>query len=178
MAVEINKVASVNPTAQTPDAGSNQSLNQIIQMSLLSEINTELNNVGNEMKTRNEERGALRETITNMNNIYSYPSQKSGLMEAEVIIVTADEKNYLISQGISPEAFTDSHGQQSIKKDTLKRALDGKQETLAGFNSESELTAIKIQSLVDQRKNLTLLLSNLMSSENDTLMSIIRNLKG
>ena len=58
-----------------------------------------------------------------------------------------------------------------------QRLLDDSRKELAQLNSNSELTAIQIQSLVEQRKNALTLLSNLIAVNCSTLQSIIQNMK-
>jgi chromosome segregation ATPase len=63
------------------------------------------------------------------------------------------------------------------EKESLTAQLENKQEELAQLNSNSELTMIQVQSLMDQRKNAMTLLSNLISANNSTKQSIIQNMK-
>lgn len=53
--------------------------------------------------------------------------------------------------------------------------LDAK---LSDLNSISEMKMIKFQSLMDARKQAMMMLSNMISSDNQTKMSIIQNMKG
>lgn len=72
----------------------------------------------------------------------------------------------LAQSGLSDEA-----------KESLTAQISNKQEELAQLNSNSELTMIQVQSLMDQRKNALTLLSNLISVNTSTQMSIIQNMK-
>lgn len=59
--------------------------------------------------------------------------------------------------------------------DSMEQALDSK---LTDLNSTSEMKSIQFQSLMDARKQAMMMLSNLISSDNQTKMAIIQNLKG
>lgn len=72
----------------------------------------------------------------------------------------------LAQSGLSDEA-----------KESLTAQIENKQEELAQLNSNSELTMIQVQSLMDQRKNAMTLLSNMISVNTSTQMSIIQNMK-
>lgn len=68
-------------------------------------------------------------------------------------------------------------GLSDDEKESLTAQIENKQEELAQLNSNSELTMIQVQSLMDQRKNAMTLLSNLISVNNSTKQSIIQNMK-
>lgn len=68
-------------------------------------------------------------------------------------------------------------GLSDTEKEALTAEIDNKQEELAQLNSNSELTMIQVQSLMDQRKNAMTLLSNLISVNMNTQQSIIQNMK-
>ena len=69
------------------------------------------------------------------------------------------------------------NGPYAVNRQHLRGQIETREEDLASHNSNNELTMIRVQSLVDQRKNLFMLLSNLLASKNETLMGLVRNLK-
>lgn len=180
LSVQHSSIGNLSQSAIAAPSAQQEALSQVVQMTMLSDIDAELTQIGADMKAQTETRKEMREEIATISSIYAKPSSKDGLMGRETIAITAEERDYLISQGYPEKSFqeTESGSTYTVEKDALKTFIDNKQEALASSNSDAEMTALRIQSLVDQRKNLTLLLSNLMSAEHETLMSIIRNLKG
>jgi len=64
-----------------------------------------------------------------------------------------------------------------VSRDALEARLNAYQNKLDGTNEQSELTSLSLQSITNQRKIAFETLSNLVSKENETLTTIIRNLR-
>lgn len=67
--------------------------------------------------------------------------------------------------------------QRYITKDFLESMKESLENELTDLNSNTEMDSIKFQSLMDARKQSLLMLSNMISSDNQTKMSIINNMK-
>lgn len=93
--------------------------------------------------------------------------------ESEKTAIESLAQNY----GVDLTVKVSSDGQtviSSAQLQSLEEAVEGK---LADLNSTSELKLINFQSLMDSRKQAMMMLSNILSSNNNTMMSIIQNLK-
>lgn len=75
-------------------------------------------------------------------------------------------------------AIKDIEGQYAFPKDILTALADTCDKKVQDMNSNSELKMIQFQSLMDARKQALVQLSNMINSDNETLMEIIRNMKG
>lgn len=66
----------------------------------------------------------------------------------------------------------------AVPENLIQAVKDGLDSRLSDLNSTSELKLIHYQSLMDARKQAMLMLSNLISADNQTRLSVIQNLKG
>ncbi len=65
-----------------------------------------------------------------------------------------------------------------VEKEKLQQKIELLNQKLDGFNEQSELTSLQLQTLTNQRKVAFETLSNLIAKESETLTTIVRNLKG
>jgi len=80
--------------------------------------------------------------------------------------------------GTVTEGTDSSHANYYVSDDVIadiQAALDNK---LADLNSNSDIKMIGFQALMDARKQSLMMLSNMISSDNQTKMAILQNLKG
>lgn len=69
-------------------------------------------------------------------------------------------------------------GKTAVPKALLTALADTCDKKVQEMNTNSELKMIQFQSLMDARKQALLQLSNMINSDKETLMEIIRNMKG
>lgn len=156
---------------------SDQQLEQAISVSMVGDLNDQLAGISETMRQQLADKQIIRQDLSNLQSFNSRCIAKTSQGE-EAITVTDKEYSELVKKqpGFQFERIPDGSGYY-LKKDSLKNVIDGAQEKLASLNSNTEMTMLQIQSLVDQRKNALTMLSNLISARNETMMGIIRNLK-
>ncbi len=175
--VENTSVGKVR-LSDTPGGIKETDLEQTVGISLIADFNAQLSQLSSSMQEQLETKNSLRSDIGTLQAYSSRTTVKNSNGD-DAVIVTASEKDALINAGytgLSFEEKTDGTG-YALSKSSLTSCISIKQEELAGINSNSELSMLQIQSLVDQRKNALMLLSNLLASKNESLAGIIRNLK-
>lgn len=82
------------------------------------------------------------------------------------------------SAGIDTSAVAASGKSRAVAENVLQAVKDALDSKLSDLNSTSELKLIRYQGLMDARKQAMLMLSNMLSSDNQTRMAVIQNLKG
>ncbi|MDX1412110.1 MAG: hypothetical protein R3351_08120, partial [Nitrospirales bacterium] len=120
-----------------------------------------------------------------METIYGMKSNKEVLgIEGQSYVDLAPEEARILNVVHTATPQTDALGDvigYRLKEDQFTQAADGaikiREERLSELNSNGELTMLKIQSLVDQRKNALTLLSNLLRASNDVAQTIISNIR-
>lgn len=176
------KIQGGDPTP-APAAIQGQELEQLVGTSLLEDLNQQLADISNKMERELSDKQSLRQE---METIYSIKQNKE-VIEAEgkqYVDLTPNETSLLNLEDSAIPSIDDSGEVISyrISKDSFDAAAEGglhlREETLDQMNSNSELTMLKIQGLVDQRKNLLNLISNLMASTHSTAQAIIQNIRG
>lgn len=153
-------------------------LEQTIGISLLGDFNAQLTQIADGVRENLDQRRVIRGEITGLNSLASRQTVWTPYGE-EAVNITHEEYNALIKEGhegLQYQIMDDRSG-YLLKKKGLTELIESKGERLAGLNSDNELTVLQIQSLIDQRKQALTLLSNLMASKNESLMTIIRNIK-
>ncbi len=158
----------------TPGGVSETDLEKTIGISLLADYNQQLSNIA---QTMQENLNAKKEITTEVTQLQTIDSRESIDINGTTSIALSDDEAATLAKNYPDLAITQQEGVSYVSKDSLESVLSSKQEELSGLNSTSELLSMQIQSLVDQRKNAITMLSNLMASRNDTLMSIVRNIK-
>lgn len=158
----------------TPGGVSETELEQTIGISLLADYNQQLSNIA---QTMQENLNAKKELRTEVTGLQTIDSRESTDVSGTTSIALSDDEATSLAEKYPDLTITEQDGVSYVSKNSLETQISSKQEELSGLNSTSELLSLQIQSLVDQRKNAITILSNLMASRNDTLMSIVRNLK-
>src|SRR3990167_6879582 len=88
------------------------------------------------------------------------------------------KEDYETIQKINPEiAATATDTGYLVEKTSIEDLIKTGEDNLSQLTADAEIVSLQIQSLVDKRKNAITLFSGLLASKNETLMSIIRNLK-
>lgn len=165
-------------TLQTTGTASETDLENAIGVAQLADLNAQLSELASSMKEQLEAKQEIREELS---NLQSYDNRETATTPSgdEACEITVEEYEELQNSGYDTLQFVEKEDGSGyyLLKDGLETTINQKQEELAGLNSSSELMALQVQSLVDQRKNALTLLSNLYSGKNEILMNIIRNLK-
>lgn len=177
-AIQTNTV-SLSPLVNSSIPFDENALEQVVGFTLLSDLNQQLTQVATSMRDQLVAKESVRSTLSWIESLQGRQTQKS-LFGNDSVAITEQEKQKLLDLGFKNIKFssrTDGNSGFMVEKSSLTEAIDMKKEELAGLNSQTELVALQIQSLVDQRKNAMSLLSNLLASRNETIMGIIRNLK-
>lgn len=160
--------------ATTPGGISETELEKTVGVALLSDINTQLGNVAQTMKSNLNDRQALQSSLTGLQLISAKDS--TSINGTDYIELTADEyKNF---QKENPGAnLKEIDGKFYVARGSVNAIVQAKQEELAGLNTSGEMISLQVQSLVDQRSQSLAMLTNLMSSRHSSMMAIINNLK-
>lgn len=178
----INQTAFLNSVSAIPinaaKTTNEESLEQAVGLNLLGDLNQQLGEIAGVMKSQMTQRQAIRGDIESVQTFLTRPTQTLPSGETGVA-VTEVEKQALITLGFPKESLVPESGGRGYLAPTkaLNSLIETKKEQISGLNSNSEITMIQVQSLMDQRKNALSLISNLMASKNESLMGIIRNLK-
>lgn len=153
-------------------------LEQTLGLSLIADYDQQLGNISNLLQSQLNQKQEIRSEMDQLNSFY-LKDEIPDPFSRKSVVVTTEERDALMAKGYKNLQFTikDNGHTYYLTKESLKTTLEAKQEEMAGINSNSEITMLQVQTLVDQRKNSMLLLTNLMASRNDTLMNIIRNMK-
>lgn len=175
-----DNVSSIGPADSIP-IGDGE-IEDLANLSLLSEIDEEIRRMGALFREDHEQRAAINRDLSFLRGLESRTtSYTEAGGQREFITLSGPESERL--RQIDPELdvrFAGGgypNGPYAVNREQLRGVVETKEENLASHNSNSELMMIRIQSLVDQRKNLFMLLSNLLASKNEILTNIVRNLR-
>ncbi|EKD41502.1 MAG: hypothetical protein ACD_73C00690G0005 [uncultured bacterium] len=175
---QIYKAQEVTPIAPAETGvASSESINQVLMVNALGNIDEQIKGISQGLKGEMEQKTNLRNDLNYLNSLSL--KQQTVLADGTKAILLDDvslAKLNTISAG-SFAATTGADGKKYITADqmnALKETVSGKIQDL---NSGWEMKAIEMQSLMDQRKNMITMLSNIMAVNNETLMGIIRNFK-
>lgn len=160
----------------TPGAVSESDLENTVGINLLADYNQQLSDLSQVMRTQLEAKNSLSGDIGDLQLLAARDHTMSASGD-EVVLISEQEMVQLQDAKYDFD-FEPAYGEKYyLKVNLLETTITQKQEELSSMNSTSELTMLNVQSIMDQRKNAIMFLSNMMASKNDTLMNIIRNLK-
>lgn len=165
---------SISPPVGTGLGPDDMELEKTIGIALLADYNEQLAEIAGHMQSTLTSKKEKQAEIAALQMINARDSVEKG--GVAVIEITLEEYEKLKNQYPNLNIKTEN-GKNYVVKSSLESVIAGKQQELAGLNSSSEIVALQIQSVVDQRKQAVTTLSNLMSSRDETLMGIIRNMK-
>lgn len=179
--VQTKFLTAIPPQNSTPTVDGRE-LEQMVGVALLGDLNQQLADISANMERQVQEKQTLRGEIE---SIYSMKQNKEILtIEGQSYRDLSPEEAMLLNVTHSATPQTDENGDLTgyrIKEDSFQEATKAvvktRDERLSGLNSNSELTMLKIQSLIDQRKNALTLLSNLLAASNDVAQNIIGNIR-
>lgn len=175
MMTTIQNLEPANLLAVTgAEAITDTELEETIGVALIADYNKQLAGIAGEMQDNLNEKKSIRSELVSLQMIGTKDVSKIDGTQAYEL--TEDEANSL--RQTYPDVFLIEEAQTTaIGKDNLESLLAAKQQELANVNSNSEMIALQIQSVINQRKEAVLMLSNLVASRSETMMSIARNLK-
>lgn len=183
-----NRTTDVNSTSSaTGVAGATETeMDQVLGLSVVSDYDTQLAAIAQTMQDQLQQKQDIREEIMALNALYTQP-ETTGDDGQVYVDLTAEEVAQL---NLTPEQagqvyeVRDGNGNitgyrmlETDFKEVVDTAIENKQMELSQLNSNSELTMIQVQSLVEQRKNAMMLLSNLIAARMSSMQAIIQNMK-
>ncbi len=170
-------------TQQAGAATSGTELETLVATSLVGDLNQQLADISDQMKRQLEEKKGIRgelEAIYSLKrdapvqDIDGVKYVDLSAAQAQLLGVTqkamplASENGEVRSYRLKEEEFLEA----------AKSATELRESRLEGLNSNHELTMIKVQSLIEQRKNAMTLLSNLLAAAGEVAKTIIGNIRG
>jgi hypothetical protein len=180
-AVETYKIQTSSETpAAKPLAGTE--LEQMVGVGLLGDLNGQLADISARMNRQIEEKQELRGEIDSIVALRQgrEPLEINGQQyrdlspqEAELLGVTQEA----VPQTDESGAVTGYRLAEDLFQGAVAEAIHRREQGLASLNGDGELVMLKIQSLIDQRKNALTLLSNLMAASNEVAKTIINNIR-
>ena len=158
----------------TPAGVSETELEQTVGIALLADYNQQLADIAQTMQENLSAKRTAQEEITEIQLINTRDSVE--IAGTSYVEINGDEYN-AIKSAYPTLGIKEENGKYYVSKSGLESVISAKQQELAGLNTTSEMISLQIQSIVDQRKQAITMLSNLLASRNDTLMTIVNNLK-
>ncbi len=157
------------------------SLTQLAGFPLLSELESQLKQaskkISEDIKTKQQLQKEI-EILKKLQNQIEIPESPEenypiSTYEAQLLELTP---TYAIQNQKEDDA---SHHPipQKIVENSLKSAITKRENQLVQLNSSGEVDLLKIQSMVEQRKNIFSLISNLLATSHECLKNIINNIK-
>jgi hypothetical protein len=173
---------SVTPSASTAPLVDGRELEELVSAGLVNDINGQLADISKGMQDQLEQKQNIR---AEMETLYTMRTHKEILnIEGQSYVDLDPEEAQFLDLIHTATPQTDPNGNilgYRIKEEQFDEATDSalksREEKLSDLNSNGELTMLKIQSLVDQRKNALTLLSNLLRASNDIAQTIINNIR-
>lgn len=145
---------------------------------VVEELDAQINMFSADLIAINTEKQLVRSDLNTITAMKTNPTDVDGV---EVFILNDEDKSDLESLaeslGIDIEYTEDDSGNVGVSRamlESVESALDNK---LQDLNTSSEMKMISFQSLMDARKQAMMMLSNMISSDNQTKMAVIQNLK-
>jgi hypothetical protein len=178
---EIQKIQQVTDSISSKPVTGTE-MEQMVGIGLVGDLNQQLADISSQMGRQIQEKQNLRGEIETIDQIQR-TREVLEINGQKYRDVSPGEAELL---GVTQEAIpqTDEAGQvlgYRLGEDLFQKAVEGaihqREDGLASLNGEGELVMLKIQSLVDQRKNALTLLSNLLAASGDVARTIIGNMR-
>ncbi|MBX7148181.1 hypothetical protein K1X76_03785 [bacterium] len=154
---------------------SDHDLEVSVATGLIDDINTQLTQMSQDLQSSLEQKQALDEKTNYLGTISTHTPQT--IDNVLYLTISAEEKEKLKELGLKEENFKEVDGQLYVTPESVNALSENFKTQKQNLNSMDELSMLKVQSLMDQRKNMMMLLSNMMASNNETLSAIVRNIK-
>jgi len=156
-------------------------LEQMVGVALIGDLNQQLADISNTMEHQLQEKQGLREemeAIYSMKDKEIIDSNGTNYRELNLEEATLLKVRETAIPQIDPEGeVTHYLIEEDAFQEATKAGVKIREGKLSGLNSNGELTMLKIQSLIDQRKNALTLLSNLLAASNKVAQNIIGNIR-
>lgn len=170
-----NKIntASIATTVDTP---SQESLSHVMLINGVGSIDQSIKGLAQEMKSDLNQKNTYRSQVASINTVLNRPKIKleDGTAAHEV---SDAEMAWLNKLADTQLTFTTIGGKHYISEESLTNLKDSINGSIQDLNTGAEMRSLELQSLMDQRKNLMTLLSNMMASGTEIISNIIRNIK-
>ena len=172
----IQSNAISQPLALTDETPSIEGLNQVLLVNSLSSIDAQIKDISAGIKGEMQQKDGLRAQLSILNELAYQPkiTLEDGTSGIELTPAQAASVTTISGGNLIPKT---ENGSQYITPEQLSGLKDSVSEKLQDLNSGWELRSIELQSLMDQRKNMITMVSNLMATNHETLSAIVRNLK-
>lgn len=164
-----------------PGTISETELQETVGVSLIADYNEQLAKIAESMQQQLDSKKTLRDEIFELEKMKGIQTTEK---DGKTVVELTKEEAKKLDAVLIAEPKKNERGEvvgYYLDKETfderLKVSVEKKERELAEINSTSELTMLQVQTLVDQRKNALLMLTNLMASHNETVRSIISNMK-
>ena len=183
-ATNTTRTSDVSSTSSTTGVASvsESELDQVLGLSIVSDYDTQLAAIAQIMQQELQQKEEIRQEITALTSLYTQPetTEADGNVYVELTVDEATQLNLTTTASQVLDGSGNIIGYKMLKtdfKEVVDTAVENKQMELAQLNSNSEMTMIQVQSLVEQRKNAMMLLSNLIAARNSGMQAIIQNMK-
>lgn len=169
-------------TQTTPGGVSGPDMEISVSGALVEDLDQQLAQISKTMKETLVEKQALRSELEAIFDL-KQNAPVENIDGVEWVNLSPEQAQLL---GVTQSAFPKETENGEVIKYSLKKedfdsatkaSKEIREEQIAGLNSNSEMTALKVQALIDQRKNALLLMSNLISSAGEVAKHIIGNTK-
>lgn len=168
MNIQINTTALNTTLAPTTSWDQEESDYLIL---LINGYDSELSEITTNLKEQLSQKHEINQDIQFLESLLNSYSVTLGYLEIS-------KEDYEKLQKINPEIeATPSGTGYLVSEKSIGDLIKTGEDNLSQLTADAEIVSLQIQSLVDKRKNAITLFSQLLSSKNETLMGIIRNLK-
>ncbi|OGQ07336.1 MAG: hypothetical protein A3G32_05025 [Deltaproteobacteria bacterium RIFCSPLOWO2_12_FULL_40_28] len=168
MNIQINTIG-LNTTISPTSSWDEEESDYLIL--LIDSYDNELSEITTNLKEQLSQKQEINQEIGFLESLLNSYSVTLGYLEIS-------KEDYETLQKINPEiAATATDTGYLVEKTSIEDLIKTGEDNLSQLTADAEIVSLQIQSLVDKRKNAITLFSGLLASKNETLMSIIRNLK-
>lgn len=159
-----------------------ENLETMVGVHLLSDLNAQLEDISRDMESDLKIKQSLRSDLLELQGL---PAQVETVeLEGELYRDLNETQLAKLDYPESAVPFGNSETGETLYRlseeqfaQAQKLSIEQRKETLAQMNSQGELTMIKIQALVEQRKQALTLLSNLLAASHQVAQTIIGNIR-
>lgn len=158
-------------------------LENTVAVAVVADLDQQLAAISNGMKRQLEDKQALRGELESIHQLRAEPPATT--IDGETFVDLSAEQAVLLGAtnlGIPLETEGGEVTRYRLSQDEFQvasqNAVESREGRLGELNATGELTMIQIQSLVDQRKNALMLLSNLLAADHEISKTIIANIRG
>jgi archaellum biogenesis ATPase FlaH len=173
----INQVAPANLATTNLNLSTDERLMPLVnllQWSALEQVDVRLNDLVGKFQTDLQSRQELRSNLDQWRQWTQTAS--TVLIDGESHLVVDDEGAALLAK-LSSEPLLQHNGQSVLSPSSQKAVVDETNLRLNQFGQQTELMSLELQNILNQRKQILEMLTNILSTSNDVMNRIIGNLK-